>query len=87
MLVRTATKSGPDKRQTQSSNSHTFEDLNVTQMKGIFLLYLVFGSLSILMLIIEIFNIINLNKKEKHCRKQHLISWNTDRRGSYWLMN
>ena len=92
-LIKTAlnpTRFGPDIGQTQPKNSHKFDVLNIKQMKGIFSLYLIFDSISIIIYLIESFKLINVNEKEQDknsLRKQHLISWNTDKRGSYWMID
>ena len=44
---------GPDRGQTQQKNTHEFETLIVDQMKGLFILYLIFCSFSLFVLICE----------------------------------
>ena len=44
---------GPDAGQTQPKSAHEFETLIVEQMKGLFILYLIFCSFSLFVFIIE----------------------------------
>ena len=44
---------GPDVGQTQPTSTHEFETLIVEQMKGLFILYLIFYSISLFVFIIE----------------------------------
>ena len=44
---------GPDVGQTQLASTHEFETLIVEQMKGLFILYLIFYSISLFVFIIE----------------------------------
>ena len=57
-LVKTAlnpTRFGPDMGETQPKATHNFDVMNIGQMQGIFLFYLIFCSLSIIMLLSEMF--------------------------------
>ena len=49
---------GPDRGQTQHKSEQEFETLTVKQMKGLFILHLLFCFLSLFVIIIEIYMII-----------------------------
>ena len=44
---------GPDRGQSQPTSTHEFETLIVKQMKGLFILYLIFCSFSLFVFITE----------------------------------
>ena len=91
MIGLNPTRLGLDMGQTVLKHSHKFDVLNIKQMEGIFLFYRIFHIQSLLIFTMELIWFINKikwnkMKKKKHIRKIHVISWNKDKRESYWMI-
>ena len=80
---------GPDAGETRPTIAHEFETLMVKQMRGIFVLYLMFGSISIIAFVIEIRKLLDrekrVDKDYKRRRTIHVIAMHRKKSSnSYW---